>query len=123
MPRRKKPAVKHDRISAKIERWNASVEIAVNRDPLTPWQPTSPDDRVYQPEARLELEAVIITTLGKRYGHPIASHGLWCQGESRRAAAEAEACTCLGQEPCADLQDSIVEFLCRYTIWRTRFLG
>lgn len=71
MPRRKKPAVKHDRISAKIERWNASVEIAVNRDPLTPWQPTSPDDRVYQPEARLEIEA-IITTPGKRSGHPIA---------------------------------------------------
>ena len=70
MPRRKKHDVIHNRISAKIEHWDAAVEIAVNRDAANRWQRTSPDDRVYQPESRLELRGVI-TTAGKRRGHPI----------------------------------------------------
>ena len=70
MPRRKKPDVIHDRLSAKIEHWDAAVGIAINRDAANRWQRTSPDDRVYQPESRLELRGVI-TTAGKRHGHPL----------------------------------------------------
>ena len=70
MARHKNPGVKHDRISARIESWDAAVEIGLNHNAASTWQRASPDDRVYQPESRLELRGVI-TTSGKRHGHPI----------------------------------------------------
>ena len=71
MARRKNPGIKHDRLSAKIEHWDAAVEISVDRDAASRWQRISPDERVYQPEGRLELQGVI-TTPGKRHEQPIA---------------------------------------------------
>ena len=71
MPRRKNPGVKQDRISAKIENWDAAAEFGLNHNAASTWQRASPNDRVYQPEERLELQGVI-TTSGKRHEHPIA---------------------------------------------------